>query len=116
MSFKWSATSPAIHLGDQYRLVVGNAGESAQQLWVGTVIMDHSTHTTIPVLDETLELAPGEQRELTVVNQYGTANHFVTRVASDSRTLSLSVTITDAAGQETARFNQRAFLVKENVP
>src|SRR5215208_1964919 len=46
MSFKWSATSPATHLGDRYQMIVENLGESAQQLWVRTTIMDHSTHTT----------------------------------------------------------------------
>jgi hypothetical protein len=115
MSFKWSATSPAIHLGDRYQIIVENPGESAQRLWVRTTIMDHSTHTTAPVLDEPLDLAPGEQHELVAVNQYGTANHFVTQVVSESRNLTLSVTISDAAGQETAHFNQRAFWVKEQT-
>src|SRR5919199_2503564 len=42
---KWKATSPAIHLGDQYSLVVKNSGEENQRARVRSVIMDHSTHT-----------------------------------------------------------------------
>jgi hypothetical protein len=113
LPIRWSATSPATHLGDTYRLVVANTDAAPQRLWVRSSIMDHATHTATLALDEPLELGPGERRELTAVNRYGTANHFTTGVASATRTLGLSVTITDAAGEETARFTERAFRVKE---
>ncbi len=113
LPIQWSATSPATHLGDTYRLVVANTDAAPQRLWVRSSIMDHSTDTATLALDEPLELGPGERRELSAVNRYGTANHFTTGVASATRTLGLSVTITDAAGEETVRFNERAFQVKE---
>ncbi len=59
-----------------------------------------------------LSLAPGEQRELTAMNEYGTANHFSTRIGSQNQDLKLQVTLTDASGDETARFDQGAFWVR----
>ncbi len=113
MAFRWKATSPAIHEGDRYTLLVTNTGEEAQKPRIRTVIMDHSTHTNTDVVDEQVELEPGEEREFTATNDYGTANHFNTIIGSETRDLGLAVTITDAEGTETARFNEKAFLVQE---
>ena len=111
--FRWKATSPAIHLGDQYHLVVTNTGEEGQQARIRTVIMDHANKTNTPVIDEAVELAPGEERELTTLNEYGTANHFNTIIGSETQDLGLAVKVTDAEGTEIARFNERAFLIQE---
>jgi hypothetical protein len=113
---RWKATSPAIHLGDRYDLVVSNNSEEDQQAQIRTMIMDHSNKTNIPVIDETLELAPGEERKLTAVNEYGTANHFNTIIGSetqDTQDLGLAVSLTDPAETEIARYNERAFLIQE---
>ncbi|MBV9454110.1 MAG: hypothetical protein JOZ19_08345 [Rubrobacter sp.] len=107
---KWQATSPATHQGDRYTLAVTNNGEQAQRVRINTMIMDHRTHTNTNVVDKQLKLAPGEERELTAVNDYGTANHFSTHIGSESKDLGLSVKVTDAAGNETAQFNQGAFM------
>ena len=115
MPIRWKATSPAIQKGDQYNLTVTNTGEEAQKAQVSTIIMDHSNHTNTDVVDELVELEPGEERELTAVNDYGTANHFNTLIGSETRDLDLAVTITDAAGTETARYNDAAFMVQEGV-
>lgn len=111
--FRWKATSPAIHLGDQYDLVVTNTGEEDQRARIRTIIMDHANKTNTPVIDEPVELAPGEEREFTTVNEYGTANHFNTIIGSETQDLGLAVKVTDAEGTEIARFNERAFLVQE---
>jgi hypothetical protein len=111
----WKATSPAIQKGDQYNLTMTNTGEEAQKAQVSTVIMDHRNHTNTDVVDEQVELGPGEERELTAVNDYGTANHFNTLIGSETRNLDLAVKITDAAGTETARYNDAAFMVQEGV-
>lgn len=113
---RWKATSPAIHLGDRYDLVVSNNSEEDQQAQIRTMIMDHSNKTNIPVIDETLDLAPGEERKLTAVNEYGTANHFNTIIGSetpDTQDLGLAVSLTDPAETEIARYNERAFLIQE---
>jgi hypothetical protein len=110
---RWKATSPAIHLGDRYDLVVSNNSEEDQQAQIRTVIMDHANKTNIPVIDEKLELAPGEERELTAVNEYGTANHFNTIIGSETQDLGLTVSVTDPAETEIARYNERAFLIQE---
>jgi len=110
---RWKATSPAIQEGDRYSLVVKNPGEEAQQARIRTVIMDHRNHTNTNVINEDLELAPGEQCELTAVNDYGPANHFNTIIGSETEDLDLAVTVADAAGEETARFSDRAFMVEE---
>jgi hypothetical protein len=115
MPIRWKATSPAIQKGDQYNLTMTNTGEEAQKAQVSTIIMDHSNHTNTNVVDELVELEPGEERELTAVNDYGTANHFNTLIGSETRDLDLAVTITDAAGTETARYNDAAFMVQEGV-
>lgn len=60
-----------------------------------------------------MELAPGEEREFTAANDYGDANHFNTIIGSETRDLDLAVSVTDSAGEETARFNDKAFLVQE---
>ena len=111
--FRWKATSPAIHLGDQYDLVVTNTGEEDQRARIRTVIMDHANKTNTPVIDEPVELAPGEERELTTLNEYGTANQFNTIIGSETQDLGLAVKVTDAEGTEIARFNERAFLIQE---
>ena len=114
--FIWSATSPATNLGDEYQLVVENTSDVEQTIRVYTIVMDHQQHVNTMVVDEEVTLAPGEQRELTAVNEYGTANHFSTRIGSptgDVADLTLTVTVTDATGAETAHFNQLAFLIRE---
>jgi hypothetical protein len=113
MSFRWKATSPAIHEGDRYTLVMKNTTEEDQEAWVRTVIMDHRNHTNTDVIDEQVELAPGEEREFTADNDYGNANHFNTIIGSDTQDLDLAVSVTDSAGEETARFNDKAFLIQE---
>ena len=115
MPIRWKATSPAIQKGDQYNLTMTNTGEEAQKAQVSTIIMDHSNHTNTNVVDELVELEPGEERKLTAVNDYGTANHFNTLIGSETRDLDLAVKITDAAGTETARYNDAAFMVQEGV-
>ncbi len=110
---RWKATSPAIHEGDRYTLLVTNTGEETQEAQVRTVIMDHANHTNTNVVDEQVELEPGEEREFTADNDYGTANHFNTLIGSETQNLELAVGIADAAGTETARFNEKAFLIQE---
>jgi hypothetical protein len=112
--YSWSATSPATHLGDVYTLTVENTSAGPAKLWVFTIVMDHRQHHDEIVIQEEFELAAGESRELTVTNEYGTANHFVTRIATDAAdaaALALAVTIADATGEVTATFNQRAFMI-----
>lgn len=110
---RWKATSPAIHEGDRYTLLIKNTTEEDQEAQVRTVIMDHSTHTNTDVIDEQVKLTPGEGREFTATNDYGSANHFNTIVGSETRDLDLAVSVTDSEGTETARFNDRAFLIQE---
>jgi len=110
---RWKATSPAVHLGDRYTVVVKNTGEEEQQTRVTAEIMDHSTQTNTTVIDELPKLAPGEEREFEAVNDYGTADHFVTRARSATEDISLGVRITDEAGEEIVRFSEKAFLVWE---
>ncbi|MDQ3912561.1 MAG: hypothetical protein M3305_12490 [Actinomycetota bacterium] len=109
---QWKATSPAIHKGDQYSLVMTNTGDKDQKARVRSIIMDHSNHTNTNVVDEQVNLAPGEEREFTAVNDYGSANHFNTLIGSEKKDLDLSVKVADSSGNETAQFNQKAFLVK----
>src|SRR5205823_6057810 len=92
-------------------IVITN-GAAAQTVLVRAVIMDHSTHTNTVKFAERLDLAPGEQRTLTASNDYGTANHFSTRVLSQNQDLRFVVTLTDGHGEEVARFNQEAFWVR----
>lgn len=113
--YRWSATSPATHLGDTYTLVLSNPGSEPVSGLVRTVIMDHAQHHNELVIQETFELAPGARREFTATNAYGTANHFSTHVAThvgEPAMLSLSVTLHDAEGVETCRFNERAFMIR----
>lgn len=110
--YGWTATSPATHAGDQYQLVVTN-GETPQTVYVRVMIMDHRNHRNIVVLQQRLELAAGEQRVLTAVNDYGTANHFQTAIASETTDLSFEVSLTASDGTQTAWFNERAFLRRE---
>ena len=113
MPLQWKATSPAIHEGDRYDLVVTNTSDEAREVLINTVIMDHRNHTNTVVIDERPELEPGEEREFAAVNDYGTANHFNTKIGSETRDLELAVTVTDDEGTETARFNDGAFMVQE---
>lgn len=115
MPFQWKATSPAIHEGDRYDLTMTNTGDEAQEARVRTVIMDHRNHTNTDVVDEPVELVPGEEREFTAVNDYGDANHFNTIIGSETKDLDLAVSVTDAEGAETARFNDAAFMVQEKA-
>ena len=112
-SHRWKATSPAIHLGDQYDLLVSNNSDEDQRAQIRTVIMDHANKTNTPVIDENLELGPGEERRLTADNEYGTANHFNTIIGSETEELGLLVTVTDDEETEIARYNERAFLIQE---
>jgi hypothetical protein len=113
MPFQWKATSPAIQEGDRYSLVVKNPDEDAQQARIRTDIMDHRAHTNTTVINEDLKLQPGQQCELTAVNDYGAANHFNTIIGSETEDLDLAVTVADDAGTETARFSDRAFMIQE---
>ena len=115
LPISWSATSPATHLGDEYGLVVENTGAVEQGVSVRALIMDHGADTNTIVVDERVTLAPGAVREFTAANDYGTANHFSTRIGSETRDLALTVTITDAAGEETARFTEAAFWIREGA-
>ena len=110
--YGWTATSPATHAGDQYQLVVTN-GETPQTVYVRVMIMDHRNHSNIVVLQQRLELEAGEQRVLTAVNDYGTANHFQTAIGSETTDLTLEVSLTASDGERTAWFNQRAFMLRE---
>jgi hypothetical protein len=113
MPFRWKATSPSTHEGDQYTLLVTNTDEKAQEAQISTVIMDHSNHTNTDVVDEKVELAPGEEREFTAANGYGTANHFNTIIGSETKNLDLAVKVADSDGAETASFNDGAFLIQK---
>ena len=115
MPFQWKATSPSTHEGDRYDLTVTNTGDEAQEARVRTFIMDHRNHTNTDVVDEQVEIQPGEKREFTALNDYGEANHFNTFVGSESRDLDLAVSVTDAEGEETARFTGAAFTVQEKA-
>lgn len=115
-SARWTATSPAIHLGDQYALDVTNTSDKDQKLQVRTMVMDHHAKKNTMVVDKPLTLAPGEERELTATNDYGDANHFQTTIGSqtkDTNDLGLDIKVTDPAGNEKAWFNQEAFLIQE---
>ncbi len=112
-SHRWKATSPGIHLGDQYDLLVSNKSDEDQRAQIRTMIMDHANKVNTPVIDEALELEPGEERKLTTTNEYGTANHFNTIIGSETEDLGLSVAVTDDEGTEIARYNERAFLIQE---
>ena len=115
MPFQWKATSPAIQEGDRYDLTMTNTGDEAQEALIRTVIMDHRNHTNTDVVNERMELEPGEEREFTAVNDYGVANHFNTIIGSETRDLDLAVTITDAAGDPTAWYSDAAFMVREGA-
>jgi hypothetical protein len=115
MSFQWKATSPATHEGDRYDLTVTNTSDEVQEARVRTVIMDHRNHTNTDVVDEQIDIEPGEEREFTALNDYGDANHFNTIIGSETRDLELAVSVTDAEGAETARFTDAAFMVQEKT-
>jgi hypothetical protein len=115
MPFQWKATSPSIREGDRYDLSVTNNSDEAQDARVHTFIMDHTNHVNTDAVNEQVTLEPGEEREFTAVNDYGTANHFNTFVGSETKDLDLAVTVTDAEGAETARFNDAAFMVQEKA-
>ncbi len=109
---KWKATSPATNPGDQYSLIVTNTGDEAQPVNVNATIMDHRAKVNTPLVREQLELAPGEERELTAVNDYGTATHIMTRLGSETQDIGLSVKLADSSGKETARYDQGAFWIQ----
>ena len=115
MPFQWKATSPSTHEGDRYDLTVTNTSDEVQEARVRTVIMDHRNHTNTDVVDEQVEIEPGEEREFAALNDYGEANHFNTFVGSETRDLDLAVSLTDAEGAETARFTGAAFTVQEKA-
>jgi hypothetical protein len=112
--FLWSATSPATHSGDTYTLTATNPGTTAVKLLVFTIVMDHKQHHNEVVVNEEVELAAGASHEFTATNDYGTANHFSTRIAStaaDVSALTLSITVTTADGAASASFNEHAFMI-----
>ena len=113
MPLQWKATSPSTNEGDRYDLTVTNTSDEAQEALIRTVIMDHRNHTNTDVVDEQVEIQPGEEREFTALNDYGEANHFNTFVGSETRDLELAVSVTDAEGAETARFTDAAFMIQE---
>jgi hypothetical protein len=116
--FRWSATSPATHQGDEFALTLSNRGDAALKILPRVTIMDHASHYSFLVIEEEFELAAGATRELTVKNDYGVANHFSTNMFVDtgeSTLLGVSVTIRDAAGAETASYNERAFWIKSQA-
>ncbi len=115
MPFQWKATSPSTNEGDRYDLTVTNTSDEVQEARVRAFIMDHSNHTNTDVVDEQVEIQPGEEREFTALNDYGAANHFNTFVGSENRDLDLAVSLTDAKGEETARFTDAAFTVQEKA-
>ena len=92
---------------------MNNTGEEKQKARARSVIMGHGTHTSTPMLDKKVNLAPGEEQEFTAVNDYGSANHFNTVIGSETQNLTLAVKVADAAGAEKARFNQDAFLIQK---
>jgi hypothetical protein len=107
--YVWMATSPATHAGDSYALALTN-GATAQRIWVRTVIMDHMAGVNPRVVNQRFELAPGEEKVLTAVNDYGLANHFHTRIVSELTDLTFEVSVTDISGERVAWFNERAFM------
>lgn len=112
--FLWSATSPATHAGDTYTLTATNPGTAPVKLLVFTIVMDHRQHHNEVVVNEEVELAAGASHEFTATNDYGTANHFSTRIvstAADVSALTLSVAVTTADGAESASFNEHAFMI-----
>jgi hypothetical protein len=109
---KWRATSPATNPGDQYSLIVTNTGDEAQRVGVNATIKDHSTKTDTTLINKQIELAPGEERELRAVNDYGRGMHVMTQLGSETQDLGLSVSLADSSGKETAQFNQGAFLIR----
>jgi hypothetical protein len=113
--YRWSATSPATHLGDTYTLILRNPGPEPVAGLVRTVIMDHARHHNELAVQGAFNLGPGETKEFSAANGYGTANHFSTHLATDAgkaAMLSLTVTLRDAEGTETCRFNERAFMIR----
>jgi hypothetical protein len=108
---KWKATSPTTNLGDKYSLLITNIGDEPQQVNVNAYVMDHRAKANTPLVKDQLKLAPGEERELTAVNNYGTATHIMTKLGSRTQDLDLSVKLTDSSGKETARYDQGAFWV-----
>jgi hypothetical protein len=108
---KWKATSPTTNLGDQYSLLVTNTGDKPQQVNVNAFVMDHRAKVNTPLVKDQLKLASGEERELTAVNNYGTATHIMTKLGSNTQDLDLSVKLNDSSGKETARYDQGAFWV-----
>jgi hypothetical protein len=108
---KWKATSPATNLGDKYSLLVTNTADKPQQINVNAYVMDHRAKVNTPLVKDQLKLAPGEERELTAVNDYGTATHIMTKLGSNTQDLDLSVKLADSSGKETARYDQGAFWI-----
>jgi hypothetical protein len=112
--YLWTATSPATHKGDTYTLVVKNTSTVVQKIVVRTVIMDHHAKHNTPVIRQEIILEPGAEETLTATNDYGDANHFATRILSETNAgLEIQVTLSDVTGAETATFNQGAFWVRD---
>ena len=80
--------TPSIAKPTKYSLLVNNTEEEKQKARVRSVITDHSTHTSTPMIDKKVNLlAPGEEQEFTAVNDYGAANHFNGVIGSETQNL-----------------------------
>ena len=112
---KWKATSPATDPGDRYSLIVTNTGDEAQWIGANATVKDHSTRTNTTLINKQVQLAPGEERELTAINDYGRGMHIMTQLGSETQDLDLTVKLTDSSGKETAQYNQGAFRVQQKA-
>ena len=113
--FLWSATSPSTHLGDVFEVTVTNRGSAMIKALPYVTIMDHTQHSSFPVIEEALELAPGESRASTATNDYGVANHFSTNMlvdTGDTAMLGIEAVIRDSTGAQTTSFNECAFWIR----
>jgi hypothetical protein len=113
--YLWSAASPATHKGDVFTLKLTNPGTNAVKIWAFVILVDRrQAHREVAIKEE-FELAGGASRELTATNQYGTANLFSTQIvtdAADTSKLTITVTMDDANGQQTASFDERGFWIE----
>lgn len=113
LPIKWRATSPATKAGDYYSLLLSNTSTKTQRVGANVAIKDHSTKTSTTMINKEVELAPGEQRELAAVNDYGRGMHFMTQLGSQTKDLDLAVKLTDSSGKTTAQYDQGAFLIQQ---
>ncbi len=115
LGFLWRATSPSIHLGDTLTATFTNRGQADVTIWPSIIIMDHAKHHNESVIDEEVVLPAGGEQTFTVVNDYGVANHFSTRMLAstgDPAMLGINISIVDSGGTQTTLFNERAFMIQ----